>query len=166
MKQAGTVGNGVVGLRYWSIVVNVMMVAFCSCMAMMLSVPAAGAERHYIVLVARRDDQTAGERESYLRDVRQRIEANRLYPLSARRHGQEGRVGVAFTVGHAGNLESVELASPCRHRILNQAALEAVRQAAPFPVPPAHLFPNTLVLTVELVFAFQATSRESARLGR
>ncbi len=166
MKQAGTGDDGTVRIRYWPVVVSVTLVVLCCGMAMMLSDPAAGAERHYIVLVARGDDQAAGERESYLRGVRQRIEANRLYPLPARRCGQEGRVGVAFTIGHAGNLERVALASPCRHRILNQAALEAVRQAAPFPAPPAHLFPDTLALSVELVFAFQGPSSESAGLGR
>ncbi|MFZ5758860.1 MAG: energy transducer TonB [Thermodesulfobacteriota bacterium] len=157
----GATSGGMIRISRPPVVVAATRIFLC-CMCLSPAVPTADAAvRHYIELVASREEsKEAGRKESYLHDIRQRIERSRQYPLPARRRGEEGRVTVAFALDHDGNLESVDLASSCRHRRLNQAALAAVRQAAPFPAPPAGIFPAPLALSVELVFSLQEPDGE------
>lgn len=70
--------------------------------------------------------------------VRERIQAARAYPVVARRREQEGVVEVRFSLHRSGVLVGEpEVHSPARYRALNNAALDAVRHAAPFPPFPA-----------------------------
>lgn len=70
---------------------------------------------------------------SYLAAVRARIEAAKQYPPNARRRGIEGRAMVRFRLAADGQLLVVRLAAASGFRELDQAALSAVRRAAPFP---------------------------------
>jgi len=64
--------------------------------------------------------------------ILQRIEPLKRYPAAARLEKQEGRVVVRAVILADGQLASSEIAKGSGHEILDQAALEAVRQAAPF----------------------------------
>ena len=50
-----------------------------------------------------------------------------LYPEQAQREGQEGVVGIRFTVGPDGRVQSAEVSSPSPWPLLNQSALRTVR---------------------------------------
>jgi protein TonB len=50
------------------------------------------------------------------------------YPFRAAREGQEGAVGVRFSVGENGRVLAAEAVSPCPWPLLNEAALRAVRE--------------------------------------
>ncbi|MEW6595542.1 MAG: TonB family protein [Thermodesulfobacteriota bacterium] len=113
---------------------------------------AQSGERPYLTLYANEAGESDSPRNQYLRLVRVRIEENRHYPLPARKQGMEGRAGVRFAIGKDGVPTGIELVAPCRHRLLNEAALSAVRKAGPFPAPPAGVFTGQVALTVELVF--------------
>jgi TonB family protein len=71
--------------------------------------------------------------------VRQRISNAKYYPRIARRRGMEGRPIVAFTLDKNGRLLQAALAQTSGYQLLDQAALEAVQQAAPYPEIPAPL---------------------------
>lgn len=48
------------------------------------------------------------------------------YPSSCREKGQQGRVGITFTVDESGNVVAARVSSPCLFPDLNQAALNGV----------------------------------------
>lgn len=64
--------------------------------------------------------------------ILQRIEPFKRYPAAARIEKLEGRVVVRAVILADGQLASSDIAKSSGHDILDQAALEAVRQAAPF----------------------------------
>ncbi|MBI5522258.1 MAG: TonB family protein [Desulfarculus sp.] len=89
----------------------------------------------------------------YHRAVWQRIEARKTYPLLARKRHWEGRVTVDFVIGPGGRLLESRIGASSGYDELDQAAIEAVRRAAPFPAPPA--MPDDGRLKMEISVNFQ-----------
>lgn len=96
-----------------------------------------------------KDHDTA---DAYLEMVRLRIDKHKQYPTEARAAHMEGRVIVRFTITTDGGLRSVEVRGSSRKKPLDEAAINAVRSAAPFPVPPRHLFEGDIPLQLTIVF--------------
>lgn len=67
--------------------------------------------------------------------VRVAIDRHLVYPLKARRMGWTGRVVVAFELDERGVPGEVRVASSSGFGSLDDAAVEAVRSAAPFDAP-------------------------------
>jgi len=84
--------------------------------------------------------------------VRQRIANAKYYPRIARRRGIEGQPVVAFTLDKGGRLMEAGLAKTSGYQLLDQAALEAVQKAAPYPEIPAEL--NTETFQFKLPISF------------
>ena len=61
----------------------------------------------------------------------QRIEALKQYPATARLHRLEGRVIVRIVIQQDGHITSATVARSSGHDVLDQAALETIRQASP-----------------------------------
>lgn len=74
------------------------------------------------------------------------------YPSEARRQRLRGEVHVAFTVSGNGNVGSVRVVRSSGAQALDQAAMEAVRRAAPFPPIPAEAGRANWPFTVPLAF--------------
>jgi protein TonB len=89
---------------------------------------------------------------SYLDMVKLKIESRKRYPQSAKARRIEGRVKVSFIVAADGSVRDVSISKGAGDSELNIAALNAVRDAAPFPRPPANLFKGDLSLDLVLVF--------------
>lgn len=89
---------------------------------------------------------------NYLEMVRLRIEKHKQYPSQARMAHMEGRVIVRFTIASDGGLRSVDVWKSSNKKALDEAALQAVRSAAPFPVPPRHLFKDVIPLELAIIF--------------
>jgi len=72
----------------------------------------------------------------YIRAVHERVAKVTVYPKMAKLRGQEGKVGCVVKISPTGDLldESVEKSSGTA--ALDEAALDAVKKAAPFPPPP------------------------------
>lgn len=90
--------------------------------------------------------------DSYLEMVKLRIESRKRYPRAAKNARIEGRVAIRFILAADGSVRDVAVTRGARNDALNAAALEAVRQAAPFPRPPANLFKGDLALELTIVF--------------
>ncbi|MBP2669293.1 MAG: outer rane transport energization protein TonB [Deltaproteobacteria bacterium] len=71
---------------------------------------------------------------AYIRDA---IQQGIAYPVMARRMGWEGKVVVTFLVLSDGSVRNVRVVQGSGHPALDRGAVEAVRNAAPFPRPPA-----------------------------
>ncbi len=77
--------------------------------------------------------------EAYQEMLRARVERVKRYPPAAKRRHEEGRVTLHFSLGPDGRLLELKVAASSRSPDLDQAALEAVRRAAPYPPLPAEL---------------------------
>ncbi len=89
---------------------------------------------------------------SYLEMVRLKIERHKSYPDTAKVRQIEGSVTIRFIITPEGGVRAVELVKPSRHLVLDSAALNAVKDAAPFPKPPKHLFKGEIPLELTIVF--------------
>jgi protein TonB len=88
----------------------------------------------------------------YYEMVRLKIESCKRYPDSARSHHMEGRTKVRFVITPDGQLSSVKIVKGARHGILNTAAMNAIKAAAPFPRPPVNMFKGPLHVEITIVF--------------
>jgi TonB family protein len=68
--------------------------------------------------------------------IRARIEKLKRYPVLARRRGIEGKVVVAFTITKQGEVKEAVITRSSGFALLDKAALNSVRKAAPFPYLP------------------------------
>lgn len=99
----------------------------------------------------------AEEWESYLAELRGRIETAHAYPEGARRRGQEGRVAVRVVVGADGRILSVELAEASPFPLLNRAAEQTIRSLSLPPLPPQ--LGERLEVTVPLVYHLKQSAK-------
>ena len=88
----------------------------------------------------------------YVDGLRYKIERFKKYPDDARKKSIEGRVVVQFVITQDGQLSSLKIVKQSRYEALNQAALNAVSEAAPFSPPPSTLFTTPLCLKLTIVF--------------
>ncbi len=79
--------------------------------------------------------KVSGQSE-YLSQLSKWIEARKVYPLTARRLGQEGQVEIGFTITRDGEIREARLTQVCRYGSLNEAALALARGLGRFkPLP-------------------------------
>ena len=84
--------------------------------------------------------------------MRMKIESRKKYPAAAMKQQMQGRVAVRFTIASDGTISGLEVRQPSRYRLLDDAALEAVKAASPFPRPPAKLFNGPVRVEISIVF--------------
>ncbi|RMD52199.1 MAG: energy transducer TonB, partial [Nitrospirae bacterium] len=88
----------------------------------------------------------------YLERLRQRIETVWRYPIEAARAGIEGKLYIRFTILKDGRLGEVKLLRTSGFRVLDEAAIEALRDGQPYwPLPDAW---NKDSLTIEGHFIY------------
>lgn len=78
---------------------------------------------------------------------------NTQYPKRAINFKQEGTVVLMVKVDRSGELLELSQATSSEHKLLNNAALKAVRKTAPYPKVPAELMGD--VIEVSLPFSFK-----------
>ncbi len=94
-----------------------------------------GGESDFYSSVEKSGAQIKAE-ESYKAYALKRIASKKSYPLKARATGLEGSVKLHVVIGLEGELELAEITQPCQHELLNEAALLAVKNSAPFKKKP------------------------------
>ena len=90
--------------------------------------------------------------QTFLDSVRGCIESNKKYPATARDAGAEGTTGVRITILRDGTLDDVVVTDSSGHQILDKAALQSVRNAAPFPPIPEETKRAKIEVSIYLVF--------------
>jgi TonB family protein len=90
--------------------------------------------------------------QKFTQIVRKKIESKKRYPLAARKSKTEGRVGVKMTILKDGRLERIEITESSGYVILDKAALESVRRAAPFPSLPKAVKRKRVQVNMYMVF--------------
>jgi protein TonB len=69
--------------------------------------------------------------------IQRRIRDRLVYPAPARRAGIQGVTELAFTIHEDGRVSAITIQKSSGHSVLDEAAVETVLAAAPFPRPPA-----------------------------
>lgn len=88
----------------------------------------------------------------FLAQVRQRIDRFKHYPYAARRRQVEGRVTVRFVIHPDGTVDGLQVIKSSASSLLDEAAVKAVRDAAPFPGFPRDVLAHPLAVEIGLVF--------------
>jgi protein TonB len=88
----------------------------------------------------------------YLEMLNLRIHSVKEYPESARSRHIQGRVQIKFVLLADGSLKDVQVVKTSRHKNLDEAAVNAVKKAAPFPRPPVSLFETPVTFQIHILF--------------
>lgn len=91
-------------------------------------------------------------KNAYLAMVRRRIAKMRNYPITARMRRLTGLVVVRFSIHADGHADDVKIVSGSRVSSLDDAALNAVISASPFPPPPENVPAQGLMVNVPIRF--------------
>lgn len=94
-------------------------------------------------------------KRAFSSEVRTRIAQTKYYPRTARRRGFEGEPVVAFTLGNTGDLLEISINNPSQHKLLDEAALDAVRSASPYPPIPELLKVKNLRFELPISFILE-----------
>lgn len=79
-----------------------------------------------------------------LKNIWKKINSSKYYPHAARKQGLEGTPRVTFVIGEDGSVMSVDIATSSGETVLDDAAKETVRRAAPLPY-----YPKPITLAVK-----------------
>lgn len=85
--------------------------------------------------------------DTRLKEIWKKINRAKYYPQMAKKQGIEGTPRVTFFINAGGNVEWANIATSSGDEILDKAAIEAVKNAAPLPQYPQ---PITLTLRYSL----------------
>ena len=77
------------------------------------------------------------------------------YPNRAADKNQQGTVRIGVTIDRSGHLISAVTTHESRYRLLNQAALKAVKKAAPFPELPEAMKADSFEVNLPITFRLQ-----------
>ena len=100
---------------------------------------------------ASREERGGASLSSYQSKVAARLRRFRSYPEAARAQALRGTASVTFTIVASGAVGKVSLSGSSGHKVLDQAALDMVRRAAPFPPIPNGLG-NSVTISVPIRF--------------
>lgn len=90
---------------------------------------------------------------TYLARVREKVESAWEYPRLARHEGWQGNLYIRFTVRRDGRLGSVTLLRSSGYRVLDDAALAALRDAIPFDQFPQAWEEPDLTITGNFIYS-------------
>ena len=90
--------------------------------------------------------------DSYLARLVRHLSAYRDYPRRARRLGLQGTPVVVFEFDREGRLLNYRLLDGSSHRILDDAALNMLKQASPFPPVPDDMTSETFRFQLPVAF--------------
>jgi protein TonB len=68
----------------------------------------------------------------YLRRIQEKIARSLIYPEPARKKGVEGKTCIKFLLLPSGNVARIELIKSSGEEVLDDAAVETIKQASPF----------------------------------
>jgi len=95
--------------------------------------------------------------QSFFSSIRKKIESQKRYPELAKDFGIEGRSGIKMTILEDGNLEKAEIVDSSGNQLLDNAALQSILKAAPFPPIPKDAKQSKIEVSIYLVFKIERT---------
>ncbi len=99
-------------------------------------------------------DKTAIQNE-YVSKVRSKIYAAKFYPEQAKRSEREGTVKVQFAISASGAVSGISVSASSGFAELDNAAVQAVKNAGPFGEIPPELGKSTLNVSISLKYTLK-----------
>lgn len=90
--------------------------------------------------------------KEYFEMLNLRVQRFKQYPESAKSEHIEGRVHIEFVLLKDGSLSDIKILKSSRHKNLDEAAVEAIKKACPFPRPPDFLFKTPVTMRISILF--------------
>jgi len=90
---------------------------------------------------------------SYFARIKRQIELSWNYPNEAQRKGMTGELTLRFQISRDGNLTNVRLINSSGYNILDEAALQAVKSAAPYYPFPVTIDRETLAILANFIYS-------------
>jgi len=87
--------------------------------------------------------------------VGRQIAYAKIYPDFARKKGYQGKILVAFKIDRDGKILNLSVSQSSGYKILDEAALDAVKEAGPYPPIPNELKKNFLKLKIPISYALR-----------
>jgi protein TonB len=114
--------------------------------------PALPADGPATTAPPREHQASAEEIDAWRTGIATLIESRLVYPAAAQARGQKGVVKVMFSFDRRGRVVSSHVVGASAYAALNQAALETLQKAQPFPPPPAGTTDDTFTFTIPVRF--------------
>ena len=92
------------------------------------------------------------EGEDYKEMVLRKIDREKKYPSSSDGKYNEATVSLSFIINPDGTIRDLKIVKSCPYPELNKAALQAVRDSAPFPRPPSNIYKDGVEVPLNLNF--------------
>lgn len=93
----------------------------------------------------------------YMRRLREKVEGIWQYPSDAAMRGLYGDLYISFTIKKNGSLGSVELVRTSGYRSLDEAAIKALKEAAPYWPLPEEWKEEALTIKGHFIYSLQGT---------
>ena len=87
--------------------------------------------------------------------LRKRIQQNTLYPYHAKQKGMSGIAYISFVLARSGDVKQIVLLNSSGYSVLDEAAMNSVRKAEPFPQFPEKITPEEITLKVPISFEYE-----------
>ena len=88
----------------------------------------------------------------YTHSIQLKIAQAKTYPPLARERKQQGKAFLSFKLDRDGKILELSIENSSGHKILDHAAIKAIKDAAPFPTIPASLNKNYASLKIPISF--------------
>ena len=98
------------------------------------------------------DEDLQGIEEGFASLIRGKIATAKIYPPASRRAGHEGKVLIAFTLSKAGQILELSIDRSSGHESLDQAAMQAIKTASPYPPIPEKLGRESIAFKLPISF--------------
>jgi len=96
---------------------------------------------------------------SYFARIKRQIELSWDYPNEAQRKGITGELTLRFQISRDGNLTNVRLINGSGYNVLDEAALQAVKSAAPYYPFPVTIDRETLAILANFIYSPRSSAQ-------
>jgi periplasmic protein TonB len=96
--------------------------------------------------------ESAAAANGWYTGIRKQILRHRIYPATARARGEKGVVELAFSIDRRGRVVASRVTQASGFAALDNAALETLQKAQPFPLPPGNMPGEAFSFTLPLEF--------------
>ncbi len=98
-------------------------------------------------------DTTETQYASYFSRIKHQIERVWMYPSEAAQRGISGKLTLRFRISRDGNLLSASVVDKSGHKVLDFAAIKAVKEAAPFYPFPINIKKDKLSILATFIYS-------------
>jgi TonB family protein len=130
----------------------VCMLPLSVCIAHGLERKSEGYEALAAAAPPKRTPEQVAALAAWKLQVARQLERKKQYPAAARARREQGTVFVFFVVDRQGRLSDSRVLRSSGFATLDSASLNLVRQAQPFPPPPAELTALQFKMTVPVIY--------------